>query len=139
MPDECVPMYTVIAHMILEPLRTDFQIPIKITSGYRTLSENEAAGGSHTSQHLATDNYAAVDFKFRAHLENVNMRPAFDWLRQQTHMVWDQMILEHTSGAGDIIHISLTRKLNRREALEGDTSNLSAYESWPVAAYSVNA
>lgn len=136
MPDECVPTYTVLCHNLLEPIRTHFAAAVEITSGYRPPAANETAHGVKNSQHVATAEYCAADFKF---VGQTDMRPAFDWIRQQTNLVWDQLILEHDPGAGDIIHISVTRATNRRMALEGETANQSAYTAWPVATFSVNA
>lgn len=139
MPDDCVPMYTVLCHNLLEIIRAQFDTPILITSGYRTSMENRHDGGVADSQHIATSEYCAADFKFEIIAESVNMRPAFDWIRQQPNLVWDQMILEHTlTSSGDIIHLSVARGvINRRDALEGETANRSGYGSWPVAPYPV--
>lgn len=137
MPDDCVSMYTVLCHNLLEVLRAQFGIPIEITSGYRTSLENRHDGGVADSQHVATSEYCAADFKFEVPGDfNVVMRPAFDWIREQSNLVWDQLILEHNPERDDIIHLSLTRATNRRQALEGEVENRSAYESWPVVAYS---
>jgi hypothetical protein len=135
-PEEAVPMYTVLCHTLLEPIRATMNIPILITSGYRSVLENREDGGVADSQHIATAEYCAADFKWDVpSFSNVNMRPTFDWIRAQPNLVWDQVILEHLEGKGDIIHLSLTRGINRREALEGETENRSGYESWPVVAY----
>ena len=37
--------------MVLESLRTHFDVPVRITSGYRTAAHNAAVGGSPHSQH----------------------------------------------------------------------------------------
>jgi hypothetical protein len=136
MPDECVPMYTVLCHNLIEVIRAHFGMAMEITSGYRPPAANEAAHGVKNSQHVATEDYCAADFKF---VGRTDMRPCFDWVRQQTSLVWDQLIMEHDPGASDIIHISVTRTVNRRMALEGSIENLSAYTPWPVAAFSVSA
>ena len=41
-----------LAETILQPIRDSFGLPIKITSGYRSLRVNSAVGGSRTSQHV---------------------------------------------------------------------------------------
>lgn len=135
MPDECVPMYTVLAHNLLELVRIHFKIPVEITSGYRPPSDNEEAHGVKNSQHMATADYCAADFKFKD--AALDMRSAFDWIRLHKDLVWDQVILEHGVHS-NVIHLSVTRTTNRRMALEGDTANRSAYSPWSVVPYSQN-
>lgn len=135
MPEECVPMYTSLAHTLLEVIRAQFGQPMRITSGYRNAADNAAVHGVRNSQHEATANQCAADFEIVA---TKDLRAVFDWVRQQTNLVWDQLILEHSSG-DDIIHISLVRGTNRRQALEGKVENMSAYTSWSVAQFQVTA
>src|SRR6266699_1788643 len=134
-PEATIPMYTVLCHNLLEPLRIKFGIPIVVTSGYRSPTDNEHAHGVRNSQHVATADYCAADFKFKDDTANWCLM-AFDWLREQTNLVWDQLILEHELSGGSILHLSVTKTVNRRAALEGDTANRSAYVTHPVAAFS---
>ena len=41
-----------LATEILQPIRNEFNSPIKVTSGYRSPQVNSAVGGSRTSQHV---------------------------------------------------------------------------------------
>lgn len=128
-PEECVPVFTKLCSTLLEPIREHFgAMPIIITSGYRPPAANAAAHGVSNSQHVATAEYCAADFKITG---DTNMRPVFDWVRALSNLVWDQLILEHGNGE-DIIHLSVTMTTNRREALEGATANQTAYERWSV-------
>jgi len=41
-----------LATLILEPVRAEFQLPIRVTSGWRAPDKNAAVGGVDHSQHL---------------------------------------------------------------------------------------
>ena len=132
MPAECVEPYTELAK-VLELFRAQFSEPIDITSGYRTPESNDEAHGKLHSQHMATADYCAADWYFPSMLKN--MRPAFDWVRQQATVVWDQCTLEHDLETGnDIVHLSWS-KTPRREALEGQMFNAGPYKQWAVVPY----
>lgn len=131
MPTQCVPLYQNQCQLQLETIRAQFNAEVIITSGYRTPSSNEAAGGVVHSQHVATNVYSACDFRI---VGMKDMRPAFDWIRGNAELPFDQLILEHDpANSQDIIHISYSRAFQRREALEGDTANLTGYTHWPSA------
>jgi zinc D-Ala-D-Ala carboxypeptidase len=132
LPAETVPTYQAQCKLQLEPIRAQFNAPVTITSGYRTPASNQAAHGVQNSQHCATAAFCASDFRIQG-LER-DMRPAFDWIRQNAELPFDQVILEHNPEAGtDIVHISYSTTGNRREALEGETANQTAYKNWPSA------
>lgn len=126
MPEECVPTYRSLCVQILEPVRAEFG-PVVVTSGYRDPADNAAAHGVAHSQHEATAEYCAADFT----ILGVYARRVFDWIRGG-QLPFDQVILEHGLN-NDIIHVSWTSGSPRREALEGDTANRSAYVELPVA------
>lgn len=131
MPDECVPSYSALSQMILEPIRAHFGRELVITSGYRSPQTNAQAHGVSNSQHMATATFCAADF-FLGSMK-MDMRPVFDWIRLQSGLPFDQVTLEHGVN-GDVIHISWTSTPPRREALEGATHNQTKYSSWPVNA-----
>lgn len=132
MPDECVPAYQALCEQLLEPVRTQFGQEIVITSGYRSPEVNASVHGMPHSQHMATGIYCAADWKIPSMARD--MRPVFDWIRETPEVAFDQLVLEHDPETGtDVIHSSWSRALNRREALEGETQNQSAYKAWPSA------
>ena len=135
MPDAVVPTYQTQCELQLEPIRTQFNAAVVITSGYRSPGANQAAHGVQNSQHVANSIYCASDFRIVG-MES-DMRPCFDWIRGNAELPFDQVILEHDPQAGtDIIHLSYSRAYNRRMALEGETANQEAYKPWPSATVS---
>jgi zinc D-Ala-D-Ala carboxypeptidase len=127
MPDSVVLSYRSLCNDILEPIRAHVGQPLRITSGYRTLQSNTVAGGVSNSQHCATAKYCAADWW----VPTADMREIFDWIRLQSGLVWDQLILEHDGGSLSIIHTSWSTT-PRRQALEGATANKTGYTTWPV-------
>jgi hypothetical protein len=128
MPDECVASYKELCETILEPIRIHIGSPLRVTSGFRPPASNAAASGVSNSQHCATDQYCAADWW----VPTADMREIFDWVRLQSGLVWDQLILEHDGGTLCIIHTSWSTT-PRRMALEGATANKTGYKSWPVS------
>ena len=128
MPEEYVASYRSLCETILEPIRSHLGLPLRITSGYRSPESNAAAHGVPASQHCATDQYCAADWW----VPTADMREVFDWVRLQSGLVWDQLILEHDGGTLSIIHVSWSTT-PRRMALEGATANKTGYTNWPVS------
>ena len=126
MPDACVLAYRSLCENILEPIRSHVGQPLRILSGYRSPAANAAAGGVSDSQHVATSSFCAADWW----VPTLDMRGIFDWVRTESGLVWDQVILEH-GVHNDIIHTSWSTT-PRRQALEGATANRTGYQSWDV-------
>jgi len=133
MPDAVVPAYEFLCRDLLEPIRARFLKPLKITSGYRSSGKNTGIGGSEKSQHVAQYNseeekqqYCATDFQ----MSGVSLVTIFDWIRLESGLPFDQVILEYGQAAevetDDCIHISWTRR-PRRMALVGATKNRAPY------------
>jgi len=98
-----------ICYEILEPLRAKFELPITITSGYRSPQLSEAIGSKTTSQHcqgMATDlEIASIP----------NIKIAY-WL--SNNVDFDQLILEYfdkDDPSGGWVHISYNEKGNNRK------------------------
>lgn len=127
MPDNCVLSYRSLCETFLEPVRAHIGGTIRILSGYRSPNANQSAGGVPNSQHVATSSYCAADWWS----PTSDMRAVFDWIRLESGLVWDQLILEH-GVHNDIIHSSWSTT-PRRQALEGATANRTGYQNWPVA------
>lgn len=129
MPDSVVLAYRALCETLLEPIRDHVRQPLRILSGYRPPAANAAAGGVSTSQHMATPDYCAADWW----CPTGDMREIFDWIRSESGLVWDQLILEHGLH-NDLIHISWVKTNPRHMALEGASGGRSDYKAWPTGA-----
>jgi len=130
-PVECVPAFTELCKAILEPVREKVGIPIRITSGYRSIEANVEAHGQANSEHVATADYCAVDFYVGAGARNV-----FDWMRTNPNLPFHQLILESGQNS-TIIHVSWNRlKPGVRSVLVGATHNAQPYQKADYVAYS---
>ena len=99
---------------ILQPVRSHFDKPLIISSGFRCAELCVAIGSSVNSQHTADDEAAAADFE----IPGVDNRELPNWIRSE--LEFDQLILEFykdnepTSGW---IHCSYSTDQNRHQSL----------------------
>lgn len=119
---------TALCAAILEPIRAKFG-PVTITSGYRSPTGNEAAGGVTNSQHLYEGGNAAADIRVQP------MVIIFDWITQQSELPFDQAILEtDETDTPRCIHLSYVNGgTQRREALTGGVNGTKPYLPAPVS------
>ena len=107
---------------ILQPIREDFQLPIKITSGFRSPALCEIIGSKSTSQHCANE-CAAADFE----IPGVDNKKVFRHIIE--NLPYDQIILEYYDES-DInsgwIHVSWSPN-PREQALIKDKEG---YKTW---------
>ncbi len=104
-----------LCYEILEPLRAKYDLPITITSGYRSPALSEAIGSKSTSQHCKG---MAADIEI-ATIPNIQI--AY-WL--QNNVDFDQLILEFYNPddpSGGWVHISFNEQgSNRKQVLTYD-------------------
>ena len=99
---------------ILQPVRSHYDRPLIISSGFRCAQLCVEIGSSVNSQHVADDNAAAADFE----IPGVDNRELALWIKSE--LEYDQLILEFykdnepTSGW---IHCSYSTDHNRHESL----------------------
>ena len=107
---------------ILQPLREYYQLPIKITSGFRSPELCEIIGSKSTSQHCANE-CAAADFE----IPGVDNKKVFKHIIDK--LPFCQIILEYYDDS-DInsgwIHVSWSPN-PRGQAL---TKNKEGYKTW---------
>jgi hypothetical protein len=77
---------------ILEPIREEFGA-LLIHSGYRDPVHNEVVGGVATSFHMYEGDKCAADFSPLA--PGTNLQEVFDWMRLDSKLPFDHVILEH--------------------------------------------
>jgi len=95
-----------LALKVFEPIRTHFNVPIRINSFYRSAALNTAIGGSKTSQHTKGE---AIDIDDT--LGGVKNIDIVNWV--SLNLDFDQMIIEFpVNGQPSWVHISI--KVRRR-------------------------
>ena len=91
-----------LAENIFEPIRNHFNVPIHISSGYRSKELNTAIGGSLTSQHCKGQ---AIDIDMDGSSNGVTNKMVFDFIK--ANLNFDQMIWEFgNSNNPDWVHVS---------------------------------
>lgn len=77
-----------IAENVFEPLRTHFNVPIGVTSGYRSEALNKAVGGSKTSHHCQG---MALDIDADMY-RGVTNKELFNYIKDNlefTQLIWE--------------------------------------------------
>ena len=99
---------------VLQPVRSHFDKPLIISSGFRCAQLCIEIGSKITSQHVADNDAAAADFE----IPGVDNRELATWIKNE--LEFDQLILEFyrdnepTSGW---IHCSYSTNHNRNQSL----------------------
>ena len=97
-PDQLAAMKQ-LAEKVFEPVRTHFNVPIRINSFFRSPDLNKAIGGSTTSQHCKGE---AMDIDA---LKDITNRDIFIYIKD--NLDWDQMIWEFGNDENpDWVHVS---------------------------------
>lgn len=110
-----------LARMILQPLRNQMKLPIKITSGFRSA---QAEGGAKNSEHFYINGEGAVDINISTPAPKINLT-AFNWLATNCLYSIGQLIwyTETTH-----LHISLAGKRHQGELLMCTSKAAGAYK-----------
>ena len=122
--DEQIEKLKVTARMIFQPIRNHFNVPIGVTSMFRSKSLNMAIGGSLTSQHCKCE---AIDIdadKYEGEVkdEDGNKVPLtnkmiFDYIKD--NLEYDQLIWEFGNNNEPAwIHVSYKENNNRKRRLK---------------------
>ena len=96
---------------VLQPTRSNFGKPVRITSGYRSLALNDAVNSKPSSQHIMGQ---AADFK----IPGVHNYDVACWIRD--NLEYDQLILEFAKLDDPFagwIHCSYVKDRNRKQVL----------------------
>lgn len=102
---------------VLEPMRNWFDVPITISSGYRSPALNKAVGGVPNSQHLTGQ---AADI----HLPSIDVgKEWFNWIKDNLdfdQLIFEQSIPDHASRISNRssttwIHVSWNGSRNRHQ------------------------
>jgi zinc D-Ala-D-Ala carboxypeptidase len=103
----------VICTEVFDKVREHFDVPIFISSGYRSAALNKAIGGSATSDHnLGKALDLDQDFKGNG----VTNKQVFDYIKQ--NLDFDQLIWEFGSNDNpDWVHVGYRKGANRKQIL----------------------
>jgi hypothetical protein len=94
---------------VFQPIRDHFNVPIHISSGYRSLALNKAIKGSLSSQHLLGQ---AIDIDMDG--TDVTNAKIFNYIKD--NLVFDQLIWEFgTDKNPDWVHVSYESKGKQRK------------------------
>jgi hypothetical protein len=105
-------------------------MPVCVTSGYRDPVHNAKVGGKGKSFHLYEFDRCAADFK----VMGIPAQDTFDWLRLESGLPFDKVILEYHEGEPRIIHIqAYAQGEPRRLAYIGETGAGRMYTPVEVA------
>ena len=99
---------------ILQPVRSHYNKPLIISSGFRCAELCIAIGSSINSQHTAFDGAAAADFE----IPGVDNRELALWIKNE--LEFDQLILEFyrdNEPSSGWIHCSYSSEANRQQSL----------------------
>lgn len=116
---------------ILDPIRKKFG-PVCLTCGYRNPKHNATVGGKSKSFHLYMDDECAAD----AVPMDAPITEVFRWLRMESGLPFDKVILEHNpkTKAPSCIHIQgYAKRAPRRLAYLGETGDAKSYQAVEVA------
>lgn len=97
-----------LVHNVLQPLRKWWGRPIKIGSGYRSLTLNNAVGGVRNSQHMKGE---AADLCIEG--DTNQGQQWFNWIKN--HCEFDQLIWEHNAKGSYWVHVSYRADGNNRK------------------------
>ena len=99
---------------VLDPLREELGVPIRVTSGYRSPKVNAAVGGSNTSRHMLG---LAADIKAKGY-DARQVVATIDQMQQEGRLDYDQAIAYAVSRGGHV-HVGLSREgaVPRRQML----------------------
>ena len=113
---------------VLQPIRSHFDKPLIISSGFRCAQLCVEIGSSVNSQHVADDEAAAADFE----IPGVDNRELATWIKNE--LEYDQLILEfYKDGepASGWIHCSYSRNSNRQQWLRANrVDGKTQYTPW---------
>ena len=105
--------FKLLAEKVFEPIREHFNVPIHISSGYRSKALNTAIKGSLSSQHCSGE---AIDIDMDGSANGVTNTMVFDFIKD--NLDFDQMIWEFgSSNKPDWVHVSYKANGKQRKQI----------------------
>lgn len=103
-----------LATNVLQPIRSHFDKPLIISSGFRCAQLCVEIGSSVNSQHVADNDCAAADFE----IPTIDNKVLADWIKD--NLEYDQLILEFykdNEPSSGWVHCSYSSDHNRHQSL----------------------
>ncbi len=118
--EEHIKNLKLLAENIFEPIRSNFRIPIRISSGYRSKSLNSYIAGSMSSQHCKGE---AIDIDMDGNPHGISNAQIFEYIKN--NLPFDQLIWEFgTNENPDWVHVSYSSTgKQRKQALKAIKEN----------------
>jgi hypothetical protein len=92
----------ILANKVFQPIRDHFNVPIYISSGYRSAALNKKIGGVKNSQHCTGE---AIDIDMDGHSSKITNVEIFKYIRD--NLFFDQLIWEYgNNDTPDWVHVS---------------------------------
>lgn len=111
--------FKALAENVFEKIREHFDVPIYISSGYRSKALNDLIKGSSTSQHCKGE---AIDIDMDGSDRDVTNFDIFCYIKD--NLEYDQLIWEFgTDKNPDWVHVSYSKKKNRKQRLKAVNKN----------------
>ena len=118
--EEHIKNLKLLAENIFEPIRSNFRVPIRISSGYRSKSLNSYIAGSMSSQHCKGE---AIDIDMDGNPHGITNAQVFEYIKN--NLPFDQLIWEFgTNENPDWVHVSYSSTgKQRKQALKAIKEN----------------
>jgi hypothetical protein len=118
--EEHIKNLKLLAENIFEPIRANFRVPIRISSGYRSKSLNSYIAGSMSSQHCKGE---AIDIDMDGNSHGITNAQVFEYIKN--NLPFDQLIWEFgTNENPDWVHVSYSSTgKQRKQALKAIKEN----------------
>lgn len=118
--EEHIKNLKLLAENIFEPIRANFRVPIRISSGYRSKSLNSYIAGSMTSQHCKGE---AIDIDMDGNPHGITNAQVFEYIKN--NLPFDQLIWEFGNNENpDWVHVSYSSTgKQRKQALKAIKEN----------------
>lgn len=109
--EEHIQNLKLLAEKVFQPIRDHFEVPIIISSGYRSAALNKLIRGSSSSQHCSGE---AIDIDMDA--TSITNKQVFDFIKE--NLQFDQLIWEFgTDNNPDWVHVSYESKGKQRKQI----------------------
>lgn len=116
--NETLEIMQYVAENVFEPLREHFNVPIGITSFYRSSALNKAVGGSSTSEHV---NGSAIDIDADV-FGRITNKEIFNYIKDNLN--FNQLIWEFGNDNEPAwVHVSLKKSGNKKQILQAKKIN----------------